>query len=208
MSIRTSEELQAPKPHRTTVVAGGRRKIHTTFHDGTEMVEEYDLRTDDLVVRKCRGKTMLGAIQDWKYEVGNPGSSGAAAANDTLKESSNSPIVTRKDTPNTIEFRIRNLFYPAYIYDVSVDNTAQDIVVRTSNKKYFKRIAIPEINRLGIMLSSRSLSWQYGNNTLLLIYKKPPVLIESEELHRQELMQLDTNTQQETPGADGECKQQ
>ena len=30
------------------------RAVHTTFEDGGEMVEEYDLKTDELMVRKRR----------------------------------------------------------------------------------------------------------------------------------------------------------
>ena len=37
-----------------------------------EMVEEYDLQTDELLVRKRRGKTVLGALQEWIFEVGEP----------------------------------------------------------------------------------------------------------------------------------------
>ena len=37
--------------HSTSVNTGTRRKVHTTFDDGGEMVEEFDLRTDELLVR-------------------------------------------------------------------------------------------------------------------------------------------------------------
>ena len=33
----------------TAVVADGRRKLHTTWEDGAEMVEEYDAKTDELL---------------------------------------------------------------------------------------------------------------------------------------------------------------
>ena len=35
--------------HSTSVVSGGRRKVHTTFEDGGEMVEEYDMKTSELI---------------------------------------------------------------------------------------------------------------------------------------------------------------
>jgi protein DPCD len=112
------------------------------------------------------------------------------------------PTFIRKDTLSTVEIRIRNLFYPSSVYDVSIDDPNQNIVVRTSNKKYvvhdifvvlsegyllhryFKRISIPEISELGIQLNARSLTWQYGNNTLLLVYRKPAELMDKEEKDR------------------------
>jgi hypothetical protein len=55
----------------TTMTQGNRRKVHTTFEDGAEMVEEYDLKTDELVVRKRRSKTVLGKVNP-KPETQNP----------------------------------------------------------------------------------------------------------------------------------------
>jgi len=50
--------------HKTAIVSGDRKKYHTTWTEGpnkgAEMVEEYDLKTDDLVVRKLRRPTELG----------------------------------------------------------------------------------------------------------------------------------------------------
>ena len=53
----------------TSMVSGGRRKMHYTLPDDTEVVEEYDIQTDELVVRKKRGKTVLGAQGEWEYET-------------------------------------------------------------------------------------------------------------------------------------------
>ena len=54
----------------TSLTSGGRRKCHYTLPDETEIVEEYDISTDELVVRKRRTKTMLGKEGEWVYEVG------------------------------------------------------------------------------------------------------------------------------------------
>ena len=56
----------------TSIVSGGRRKVHTTFNDNREMVEEFDAVTDELVLRKVRqAKTSLGKEGTWIYEVGD-----------------------------------------------------------------------------------------------------------------------------------------
>lgn len=52
--------------------AGGRRKLHTTFGDGTELIEEYDLTTDELISRRRRRKTTLGKQSDWEWLYGDP----------------------------------------------------------------------------------------------------------------------------------------
>ena len=36
----------------TSMNTGGRRRVATEFEDGGEMIEEYDLKTDELLLRK------------------------------------------------------------------------------------------------------------------------------------------------------------
>ena len=33
----------------TSFVSGNRKTVHTTFNDGSELVEEYDVKTDELL---------------------------------------------------------------------------------------------------------------------------------------------------------------
>ena len=49
---------------------GGRRGVVTEFDDGGEMIEEYDLKTDELLLRKRRGRTVLGKDEEWEYLTG------------------------------------------------------------------------------------------------------------------------------------------
>ena len=67
----------------------------------------------------------------------------------------------RKDTPERFEWRIRNLKYPKDVYNISIDHNTQEIVIRTSNKKYFKRFDIPDMKRLGLKLEESSVAWKY-----------------------------------------------
>lgn len=84
------------------------------------------------------------------------------------------PISIRKDTLDSFQWRIRNLTYPADVYKVTIDDEKDQIVVQTSNKKYFKRLDIPDIKRgFNLKLKEENLSWQYNNNTLIITYKKP-----------------------------------
>ena len=54
------------------VVFVGKRKIHFTLGDGTELCEEYDVKTNDLLTRKWRKKSTLGGVKPWEIEVGEP----------------------------------------------------------------------------------------------------------------------------------------
>ena len=135
----------------TTMSSGGRKKVHYTHPDGGEVVEEYDIQTDALVVRKRRTLTMLGGQGDWVYEVGEPPAR-ATIENDTLRPSSSNPHLVRNDRPHAFEWRIRNLPFPKPTYSVTIDQEERQIVVRTSNKKYFKRIDVEDLDRLRLPL--------------------------------------------------------
>ena len=130
--------------------------MHTTFEDGSELVEEFDLKTDELLVRKRRTKTALGGDNPWEYLVGE---APRAFNSDTgtLIESGANPAWTRsQDTPRAFVWRVRNLPYPKDTYAVTVDPADQKIVIRTSNKKFYKRFEVPELVVLGLSLDESS----------------------------------------------------
>ena len=74
----------------------------------------------------------------------------------------------RKDTDKEFQFRIRNLNYTEDVFLVETDEEKQQIVVRTTNKKYFKRIDIPDIKRFGGTLKKGLEKWAFKNNTLII----------------------------------------
>lgn len=53
--------------------------------------------------------------------------------------------------------------YPQEVYSVEIDNN--QIVVRTSNKKYFKKIDLPDVKTV---LEKPKLTWTYQNQTLII----------------------------------------
>jgi len=153
--------------------------VHTTFDDGSEMVEEYDEVTLELLVRKRRARTALGKETPWEYLVGqaveafNPDTS-------SLRESSVNPTFSRKDTKLHFEWRVRNVPYPPGTFSVEINSEERKVVVRTSNKKYYKKFAIPELDHLGQPLEAAKMQWKHANNTLHITYKKPQEVIDSE----------------------------
>ncbi|KAM5141218.1 protein DPCD [Mantella aurantiaca] len=196
------ESLKAAK--KTCILQDGRRKVHYLFTDGKEMVEEYDHHTHELLVRKWRPKSALGAYGDWQIEVGEtlPAVAGVLQ-NDLLKEDSSSPVFIRKDTKTSFQWRIRNLAYPKDVYSVTVDKTERCCIVRTTNKKYYKKFSIPDLDRCHLELNESALSFAHANNTLIITYQKPKEILSMEEELQKELKSLKSNSE-----GDVECKTQ
>ncbi|KAJ1628055.1 DPCD-like protein [Pavlovales sp. CCMP2436] len=168
-----------PGARQTAIVSGGRRKVHSILPDGSEMMEEFELQTDQLVVRKRRGKTVLGRELEWAYEVG-AAPARLTIANDTMRESGANPVLCRLDRVDCFEWRVRNLPYAKPNYSVTLEQSDRKIVVRTVNKKYYKRIAIEDMDRLGLPLDECALHWEHDNSTLVVQYRKPAELIAAE----------------------------
>jgi len=183
---------------KTALLQDGRRKVHYTFSDGSELVEEYDHKTCDLLLRKWRKKGALGETKPWDVEVGEVAIAGAKDVG--ISESVSAPRLVRLDKVDSFQWRIRNLPYPVEIYQITIEG--QTIVVRTTNKKYFKRIAIPDMERLGVELDAKQLTYAHANNTLLINYKKPPTVSDFEKRLLAKLKKL------KNEGDVDQCKQQ
>lgn len=81
------------------------------------MVEEWDIKTDTLAIRKWRTKATLGGTKPWDYEVGE--ADVAAPSLDTgfgMTASSSNPVCTRRDDKAFFQWRIRNLPYKLDVY--------------------------------------------------------------------------------------------
>lgn len=76
------------------------------------------------------------------------------------------PTLTKRITKKSIEWRIRNLPYPRDVYSVTADD--EGITVRTSNKKYFKKISVPELDRAGLKTEDSHLTFTHQFNTLII----------------------------------------
>mmetsp|Transcript_105473 Transcript_105473/g.183452 ORF Transcript_105473/g.183452 Transcript_105473/m.183452 type:complete len:292 (-) Transcript_105473:71-946(-) len=176
-----AEEASDPsEPKRLCVRSDGRKKVHTTYPNGSEMVEEFDERTDVLLLRKTRKASTLGHESEWVFEVGQAPERPFDPHSDIIRTSASNPIFLRKDTPECFQWRVRNLPYPANVYSVTIDQEKQQIVVRTSNKKYFKRIDVEDLRRVGAKLQDELLSWKHQHNTLIISYVRPSEVVQSE----------------------------
>jgi len=189
------------------MTSGSRRKVHYTMPDESEMVEEYDLQTDELLVRKRREKSVLGREGEWVFEVGEAPAR-VTIEGDMLRPSSSNPVFVRKDRPHAFEWRIRNLPYPKPTYSVSIDAKEQQIVLRTTNKKYFKRIAIEDMTRAKLPLDEAALSWTHENSTLVITYKKPAPILQLEKQAKAERLAAPETGPQTAEDGTPDCKQQ
>lgn len=191
-----------------TVCSAGRRKCHFTLPDDSEVIEEYDMSTDELLLKKKRSKTVLGALSEWVYDVGEAPAR-ATIENDMLRASNSNPALARKDRPHAFEWRVRNLPYPKATYSVTVDTEQNQIVIRTSNKKYFKRLDVEELDRLRLPLEEASLTWNHENSTLIVQYKKPAVVMQKEkEAKIARLSAPEAQPGATESAAEEQCKQQ
>ena len=46
-------------------------------------------------------------------------------------------------------------------------------MLKTVNKKYYKRIDIPDLRRVGLEIDEAAIAWRYSNNTVIISYDKP-----------------------------------
>lgn len=91
------------------------------------------------------------------------------------------PIFLCTDDKDNWIFRVRNIPYPLETYKITIDNDKQEIVIRTTNKMFFKRFDIPYLKRYRVPLMEANLSFSHEHNTLIIKYAKPPSIIKIEQ---------------------------
>ncbi|OQS01758.1 hypothetical protein ACHHYP_00266 [Achlya hypogyna] len=186
----------------TLVAAGGRKRVHTTFADGVEMIEEYTKDgSPQLLARRWKAPTALGGDGKWEFEIGEPATDDTRGRDIGLAPSCTTPVFLCRESPTCWEWRVRNLPYPKDTYAISVDDDSQTITIRTSNKKYFKRFQVPALVRGGHRLDAQALSFDHANSTLVVQYAKPLDVV---ELERKTMAELLRGTETSEP----QCRQQ
>ncbi|CAL1673985.1 unnamed protein product [Lasius platythorax] len=196
----TSEWLRNIQNAKITVlIEDGKRKVHFLLENGTEMVEEYNIDTNVVMRRIWKKKNSFGTDIGWTVEIGDPEPTENNIEIDGIQESSNTPIVTQRITKTSLEWRIRNLPYPNNVYAVTAeqDNT---ITIRTSNKKYFKKLRVLDLERIGLKPEQERISFRHQYNTLIITYKKPSELLDVEKKILSKILQLEnTESTKECP---------
>ena len=173
-----SKPTQVKNGTRTYLINGDFIKFHTVFKDGSEIVEEYGIYSEELESRRVKKIGMTGKEQ-WTTEIGEEIK---PRSNDEflIRENDNNPLFIRKDTLKEFQWRIRNLKGDADNFMVECDKDKQQIVIRTKNKKYYKRFGIPDLERLNIKLDENLMKVNFVNNTLIISYTKPKEALDAE----------------------------
>ncbi|XP_014485711.1 PREDICTED: protein DPCD isoform X2 [Dinoponera quadriceps] len=184
---------------KNAIIQDGKRKVHYMLQDKQELVEEYNMNTNVVVRRAWRKKNNFGKAIGWSIEVGE---SEIVEGDDEaceIRESSNMPIVVRRITKRSLEWRIRNLRYPKDVYSVTAEEDGS-ITVRTSNRKYFKKLEVPDLQRIGLKPKQDNITFTHQLNTLIITYKKPKVLLDVEGKILAEVLKLNVVSDE------GQCK--
>ena len=173
-----SKPTQVKNGTRTYLINGDFIKFHTVFKDGSEIVEEYGIYSEELESRRVKKIGMTGKEQ-WTTEIGEEIK---PRSNDEflIRENDNNPLFIRKDTQKEFQWRIRNLKGDADNFMVECDKDKQQIVITTKNKKYYKRFGIPDLERLNIKLDENLMKVNFVNNTLIISYTKPKEALDAE----------------------------
>ncbi|KAJ1521580.1 hypothetical protein ONE63_003233 [Megalurothrips usitatus] len=188
---------------KSSLIENGVRKVHYKLPDGKEMVEEYSLETDVLQKRVWRVSEAFRS-EKWDVEVGDPIAQFDQVESPGIRENATAPFLTKRITKKSIEWRIRNLPYPRDVYSVTSDDDG--ITVRTSNKKYFKKITIPELERVGLKADNSLLSFNHQFNTLIITYKKPQLVQEMEAKVLEMVKSISPSKVPELKDAPDQCK--
>lgn len=196
----TQWQLQLESAQKTGLLQDGKRKVHYTFTDGTELVEEYDAKSCELMLRKMKKKGTLGDTKPWIIEVGESHSALVAQKEVGLMESASNPTLSRIDKLDSFGWRVRNLPYPIDTYVITIEG--RNIIIRTTNKKYYKKLEITDMDRLDLELDPAALTYAHANNTLIISYKKPQAVLAFEKKLMTKLKKLKSD------GDVDQCKQQ
>ncbi|GFG28182.1 hypothetical protein Cfor_07833, partial [Coptotermes formosanus] len=156
------------KAEKSCIIQDGKLKVHYRFSPGEEMVEEYDCETNVVTRRAWREKNSLGGEGQWNVEIGDPEGHFLNLDQVGIKESSSAPFVSRRTTKSSLEWRIRNLPYPLSVYSVKAEPENKCITVRTTNKKYFKKLAVPDLERVGLLPEQDKIQFTHKHNTLII----------------------------------------
>lgn len=156
-SVGTQEQTQRRVGlWRECAKPGSEKDIHIAEDDGWQIVEEYGDRTHPR-----------------RSPLPSPERTSDSALSDVLAPSKSNPVLSRSDTAEHFHWIVENLPYPASTYSVTVDDKARSIIIKTNNRKYYKRLALAELIDQEQQLSEDRLTWRHSQETLTVFYTKP-----------------------------------
>lgn len=91
-------------------------------------------------------------------------------------------------------------------YNLSVDDEKQTLVLRTTNKKYFKVFKVPALVRAGLALQASSVKISHddgGSGTLVISYAKPDSILDEERNARASAKKTSSHASNGVNGVNG-----
>jgi hypothetical protein len=160
-----------------------------------DVVEVCRPDTGALILRKERRKTTYGGNGPWEITYGQP-VPGRKDVEVLELAASKNPVFFRQDEPGMWSWRFRQMPWPAPNYEVDVDTVKNQIVVRTKNKKYFKRIDAPN----GEKMDKSELTWNWAYETLVVQHNKPARVVSQDKADQAWRLSVPVRTE-----GDNEC---
>ena len=162
-----------PKAYRT----GEKTKTIVYKYGNLNIVEICDINSGILIARKQRENSLSGKNNEWEWTYGAPHE---ANTDKSLAEATQNPIFMRTDTETHFQWYVKYIPYPTDNYDISVNEEANNYIIKTKNKKYFKIVHAPD----SIHFNKNLLEWAWTKNTLIIRYPKTKEDIEKEKEER------------------------
>lgn len=167
-------------------------ELKTSFDDSSELIEVFD--KNGCICKQIFKPSIKSVILNdaeaskWQMEIGKDSTTDQ---NCEIRENSKNPTVARVDTHDFFQFRIRNFKDSFGKVDVSIDVDGDLIIVKSSNKKYYKRIYIPDLSRvvkvyeqfyhktiIKPQLNPAELEFYVKFNALIINVRKPRIIEE------------------------------
>ena len=150
-----------------------------------------------LQTRKWKGtkKEALKKVHHgWVYEIGSEESSSLQKNLQSMKQqednqemiiskSSQNPTFHAEDSKHNFIWKVQNCPWPMETYIIVLDKDERGAILKTKNKKYYKRFQIPAMSRLNERLKEHNFRMDYDENKceLTIYYEKPQAVLENEE---------------------------
>eukprot|EP00520_Triparma_pacifica_P013793 CAMPEP_0118644834 /NCGR_PEP_ID=MMETSP0785-20121206/7163_1 /TAXON_ID=91992 /ORGANISM="Bolidomonas pacifica, Strain CCMP 1866" /LENGTH=198 /DNA_ID=CAMNT_0006536645 /DNA_START=125 /DNA_END=717 /DNA_ORIENTATION=- len=180
----------------TAIKVSGRLRVQTTYDgSGVEMVEEWGSDVN-LLSRRWRERGMMGKEGEWEWEIGTPavkndGNGNGGGSGGVIKASDVNPVWIGKDSTAQFVYCLTKCPWKVENYTVTYDEDKDEFVLRTKNRKFYKRWRVPGLVRLGIKGEGLEVQVEHkgdGEDVLLIKIEKPERVREEERRRRDERM--------------------
>ena len=132
-------------------------------------------------ISKTGKENWVTEIGEDVFEVKDSFTIKESSTNKNVRNIKKQPVFIRKDTLKEFQYRIRNLNYDTSNFQIEIDKATNEIVIKTLNKKYYKRFKINDLANRNISLEEKNISVEFLNATLIISYLKPKEILDENQ---------------------------